>query len=266
MSEDETLVFLIGSVFGGVLWLRWYWQLMAIARLRARTEPRLILGMVPVLCAAILWLVLRYLAAHDVRDVPIYLGFYLVLGAAWVAAAMQAMSLLGLSARDDALERHNPAATWAVAGGLVGLTACFAGANIGDGPGWWVVVYAACLSTLAWFVLWGCLEWLTRLSESVTVDRDAASGLRLGGFLVGEGLILGRAAAGDWASLTATNDEFLRMAWPAAALLAMAVVLNQACRPGSDRPRADWLVCGAVPAVVFLAMAVTWLWIVGLGV
>jgi hypothetical protein len=41
------------------------------------------------------------------------------------------------------LEHGNPAA-----GAILGLTLAFARGNIGNGPGWWVVVFSAGMSTL----------------------------------------------------------------------------------------------------------------------
>ena len=218
----------------------------------------------PVACGVLLWLVLRNLAAHDVRDAPQYLAFYLVLGAAWIGLGIRLMGLLGLSVRDDALERRNAAAAWAAAGGLAGLTLCYAGANIGDGPGWWVVVYAALLSSATLLALWAILERLTRVSETVTVERDVAAGMRLGGFLVAAGLVLGRAVAGDWVSATATNVEFLRQACPVLVLLLLAVPLEWVCRPSVEQPAPLWFVCGLPPAVIYLGGTVLWLAHVGL--
>ena len=71
---------------------------------------------------------------------------------------------------------------------------CFAGGNVGDGPGWWVVVFCAALSTGALFLLWGALQAATDLADSIVIERDGASAVRLAGFLVACGLVLGRSA------------------------------------------------------------------------
>jgi hypothetical protein len=154
---------------------------------------------------------------------------------------------------------------WAAAGGLTGLTLCFAGANIGDGPGWWVVLYAASLSTVTLFAVWACLERLTHVSEAVTVDRDVASGLRLGGFLAAAGLILGRAVAGDWVSVGATNVEFVRMAWPVLVLLVLAVPVERVFRPSVEQPAPAWLLCGLLPLMIFVGGTVVWVALMGPG-
>jgi hypothetical protein len=104
---------------------------------------------------------------------------------------------------------------------------CFAGANIGNGPGWWVVVFSATLSTGGFFLLWAVVEWLTGVSEMVTVERTSGSGLRLGGFLAGAGIVLGRAVAGDWVSAEATVRDFVVVAWFVLPLAAVAVILER---------------------------------------
>ena len=65
-----------------------------------------------------------------------------------------ALALCDLSARDDVVERSNRAAIPAIAGGLLAITLCFAGGNIGDGPGWWVVMFCGVLSTGTLLLAW----------------------------------------------------------------------------------------------------------------
>src|SRR4029453_10538043 len=147
-------------------------------------------------------------SAHDVRDDPTYLFMYVLLGAAWVGVWIRLLAMTGVSKRDDVVERSNSSAALAVAGATLGITLCYAGGNIGDGPGWWVVVFSAALATLALFAAWLLLGFASGVSDAVTVDRDPAAGLRLAAFLIGCGLILGRAVAGDWESAAATVREF----------------------------------------------------------
>mgnify|MGYP006204508805 CR=1 FL=1 len=93
-------------------------------------------------------------------------------------------------------ERGNAAAAYAGAGAVVAIALCFAGGNIGDGPGWWVVVFSAALSTGVFYLLWLFFEGQASISDAITIDRDPAVALRIAGFFVGSGLILGRAVAG----------------------------------------------------------------------
>jgi hypothetical protein len=264
MSEDEVFATIVSCFLAGVFWIRWYRHCQAITWLRCGVGLRLAVIAGPLACGVLLWVILRRLASHDVRWDPKYLFMYMVMGAAWVGLGVRLLGLLGLSVRDDALERRNGAAAWAAGGGLVGLTLCFAGGNIGDGPGWWVVVYSALLSTGSLLVLWVVLDRLTAVSESVTVERDVASGMRLGGFLAAAGLILGRAVAGDWVSVMATNAEFLNTAWPVLVLLVLAVPCEWLCRPSVEQPQPSWLLCGFPPLVIYVGSAVAWLVQVGL--
>jgi uncharacterized membrane protein YjfL (UPF0719 family) len=162
---------------------------------------------------------------------------------------------LGIIPRDDAVERRNLAAAIAISGAMLGILLCFAGGNIGDGPGWWVVVFCALLSTAALFVAWTILEMATRVSEVITVDRDTSAGMRLAAFLTACGLILGRAVAGDWLSTEATLRDFLQTAWPVLPLLIVAIVLERVLRPNRENPVRASLTAGLIPAALYVAAA-----------
>jgi uncharacterized membrane protein YjfL (UPF0719 family) len=256
MSGDEEIVRLLCLVTAAVTWGIWFFEAAACARLGARLRDRSMLWLDPLLCAAVLAAGLRLLASWDVRDNPVYLGFYLAMGAAWVGlAARWALPYFGLSARDDVIERGNPAAAHAIGGALLGVTLCFAGGNFGDGPGWWVVVFSAALATGAFFLLWALLDRFTRLADAVTIDRDPASGLRLAGWFVGSGLILGRAVAGDWVSARDTVYDFARLAWPVLLLWIAVTVLERSFRPTQERPLPSPLTNGFAPFAIYVALA-----------
>jgi hypothetical protein len=209
--------------------------------------------------------VLVTLAASDVVNSPMYIGFYLLMGIGFVGVLSSFFPLVGLSLRRDALERGNRATAIALAGAMLGLACCFAGGNIGDGPGWWVVVFCALLATIAWYALWALFELMTGTAEHVSVDRDLASGVRLAALLTAMGVILGRAVAGDWESAEATVADFVRMCWPAIALAVLAIAVQYLCRPSPNMPRPSLSVCGVFPAFVYLAIAGAWLAIMGTG-
>jgi len=201
MSEDEVFVTVVAFVVGPVLWpirlARWL-------QLRRSANAVRTVAAALTICAAILLGVLTKLAASDVVDAPVYIFMYFVLGLAWIRASESGFALAGLSISDDAVERGNGAALTAAVGALIGVTLCYAGANIGNGPGWWVVVFSAALATAALFACWIVLGSLTGVNDAVTIDRDPAAGIRLGAFLVACGLVLGRAVAGDWESAART--------------------------------------------------------------
>src|SRR3989337_1582139 len=118
---------------------------------------------------------------------------YLVLGLAWLRIAEWFFGFAGLSVRDDIVERRNGAAVPAVVGAMAGVTFCYAGANVGDGPGWGGVAFSAGLATGALFAAWLAFGVLGHGIDAVTIDRDTAAGVRLGAFLAACGFVLGRA-------------------------------------------------------------------------
>jgi uncharacterized membrane protein YjfL (UPF0719 family) len=257
MSGDETIVLIVCLAFAALTWLPWLWEGAACARLGSKLVNRWPLYVYPLDCAAILYAVLRLYASADVRNDPAYLLFYWVMGAAWVGfLARYAMPFFGLSPRDDVIERKNPAAAHAIGGALLGLTFCFAGGNVGDGPGWWVVVFSAALSTAAFFLLWALLDRFTRLADAVTVERDPASGIRLAGYFIGSGLILGRAVAGNWVSMNATVVDFGKLAWPVLLLWLAAALLERTFRPTRESPLPSPVTHGLAPLGAYVALAI----------
>ncbi len=259
MSADEVMVLMFSAVVVAFAWYRWY-VAATIRALVSRNASRFIFIVAPVGCLAMLYLVLRWWAADDVRNSETYLLFYMVAGAAWIGASGQLLSLLGISPRDDAVERQNLAAALATAGAMAGITFCFAGANVGNGPGWWVVVFSAGLSTGAFFVLWALVENLTGVSERVTIERADGAGLRLAGFLAAMGMILGRAAAGDWVSAEATVRDFVLVAWPVLPLAGAAVIVERVSPCDVNAQTEDSLV-GLLVAGIFVALAVVYVFV-----
>jgi hypothetical protein len=253
MSVDEVVVLAVSIFVAVFAWGRWY-AATRVRVLAVRNAGRFIFVVSPIACLAILLVVLRWWAADDVRYSGTYLAFYMAMGSAWVGFSVHWLGLLGISPRDDVLERQNLAAAFATVGALAGITFSFAGANVGNGPGWWVVVFSAGLSTLVFFGLWAVVEWLTGVSESVTVERSGGAGLRLGGFLAAAGMILGRAVAGDWVSAGATVNDFAMVAWPVLPLVVLAVVVERLRLSDSEAPDGG-SVAGAFVAAVYLAVA-----------
>jgi uncharacterized membrane protein YjfL (UPF0719 family) len=258
MSPDEGVVFVVSGFLALAGWWRWYAPLVSVKRLGAGRDGRMVLAVAPVLSLGALFAVLRTAASFDVQDSPLYLSFYLVMGAGWVALAGQLLPALGLNPRDDVVERGNGAAALAAAGAVLGLTFCFAGGNIGDGPGWWVVVFAAALATAGLGVVWYAFERLARSADLVTIDRDRAAGLRLGALLAASGLMLGRAVAGDWVSAAATVSDFVRVAWPVLPLAVAALLVERVARPTPESPAPPVALYGMPPALLYLAIAVAY--------
>lgn len=256
MSGDESFVQILCLAIIAFTWLPWLWEAVVCARLSGRLAHRWTLYVDPLLCAAAIYAVLRLYSSFDVRDNPVYIRFYLLMGMAWVGVAARfLLPWFGLSSRDDVVERKNPAAAHAIGGALLGVALCFAGGNIGNGPGWWVVVFSAALSTAAFFLLWALLDRFTGLADAVTVERDPASGIRLAGYFLGSGLILGRAVAGDWVSVEQTVIDFGKVAWPVLLLWLAALLLERNFRPTKEAPLPSPLTHGLAPLGAYVALA-----------
>jgi hypothetical protein len=255
MSGDEVFMLIASAIVALVSWGAWYIKPALVQGVRRRPPAWRLLRLTPLLAAALLWAVLRNAASFDVRDDPRYLTFYLVLGAAWVGVWIRWLAVTGISTRDDVVERSNGSAALAVTGALFGITLAYAGGNVGNGPGWWVVVFSAALATLALFGAWILLETLTGVSDIVTVDRDPSAGFRLGGFLIACGLILGRSVAGDWVSAEATVRDFAAAAWPVIVLVIAAAIVERVARPTPETPRPSLVAYGFIPSVFYVAGA-----------
>lgn len=260
MSGDEVVVLALAAMISVVTWWRWY-RGAFVNTLVIRNASRFIIVATPIVCAICLFAVLRCWAASDVRDSGTYLFFYMVIGAAWLGVCSGLFPFIGICTRDDAAERQNVAAAWASAGALAGATFCFAGGNIGNGPGWWIVIFSALLSTSSFFVLWALFEWITDVSESITVERDSGTGLLLAGLLCGTGIVLGRAVAGDWISASATVKDFIWIGWPVLALVGVAAVIERFSRVYLNRRPASVLfgiVFGGIYLVVSILYVFFW--------
>lgn len=255
MAESEIFVLIICLAVALIGWGTWFVGLVRPTQLARPRYARGPLALAAGLSLLLLYLVLTTHAASDVRTAPQYLLFYEIMGAAWVGLGLRLAAWMGISTRDDAVERGNRAATWTLAGATVGLTLCFAGANIGDGPGWWVVVFCAALATVGWFVTWLVVELGGGASELITVERDVASGLRVGGFLIGVGLVCGRAAAGNWVSADAALSDFVGIAWPVAPAALAEVALCRLLPPVPQPSAAHVLAVGVIPALLYVLVA-----------
>jgi len=259
LSEDEALVVVVSILLALVTWIWWYWELASGPKFQLERTAGRALGLVPPLALVVLYAILRSWASFDVQNSAEYLFQYMVLGAAWVGVALRFLPRLGISARDDVAERGNPAAAVALAGALLGITLCYAGGNVGDGPGWWVVGFSSGLATAVFFLAWYVLESAAHPSDAVTIDRDAAAGVRHGAFCVAQGSILARGVAGDWRSAAATLGDLATKGWPALVVLALAIVCERGLRPTGDVPRRSLLFAGIAPGMLFVAGALGWI-------
>jgi hypothetical protein len=258
MSGDELVVTLASIVLGPIAWIVWFWRLAHIECVVPGRTGRLIVGAVVPLCAAIIFAVILIGGSSDVRHAPHYLVMYVALGLAWLRGAEYALRYAGFTVRDDVVERGNGASLATAVGAFVGVTACYAGGNVGNGPGWWVVLFCAALATAGLAAAWIALDRAGGVVDVITIDRDLAAGWRSGGFLVATGVVLGRAVAGDWTGIGATVIDFAQVVWPLLLLGGVAVLVERIARPPVARPAAPTGVFGVLPALGYLGAAVAY--------
>ena len=184
--------------------------------------------------------------------------FLTFLGFIWLMLSLHLVPWLGLSVADDAIERQNRAALVALCGATFAVAIIYVSGNFGEGPSYWNNIFSAGLGTLGLLVLWSVLEFGSHVSISIAEERDLASGIRLCGFLLAAGLILGRAVAGNWHSESATVRDFFHDGWPAGGLCLGANILEWFLRPTRNRPFPSGLNCGLMPAVIYVAAATAW--------
>ena len=263
LPDLEIFAFIASVFLSRKGWWTWYGDIASVNRLRAPVSKRLVLLTAPLVCLALILIALTKLAATTVRNDRLYISFYLLVGAGWLGGATLIFPFLGLSARDDVLERGNRAASWAITGALTGASCSFAGANVGNGPGVEAVLFSAALSSALFIGLWLGMDLLTSISDAITVDRDERAGIRLGGFLLGIGLLSGWSVAGDWVSASATLKDFVISSWPAMLLAAVAVGVEVLFRKASVHLSAT-----TSPSLVISAVyvGVSLVWVVSRGV
>lgn len=255
MSDGEGVMLFACVCFAAVVWLRFGYRLIAV---NSRITRRSGLG-VWITCTAAVALsnlpVLLLLSSSDVRTAPEYVAFYLIMAYAAAAGYLCLLWLMGWQSADVTQRGNHAAAVYAEGVVLAGSLA-FAGANIGDGPSFAVVIFCAALSgsmvASAMLMHWTC----GRSGRQILIERDRPFAFRVACLLAAVGLIAGRSVSGDWHSVTGTLDDFVASVWPAP-LLVLADILLARYRP-LPRP-------GANPAgqillgMVYLALAAAYL-------
>ena len=223
--ETELLLFFGGVFIMARFLYKWYKPVLSAWPPDRGKIGRSVLGVMPVTASVITLFVLLNMASFDV--VGIWIVFYIIMGYAWINGGVFLIEyLLDFSWAYDTIHLDNKAAVIPAASSFLGLTLIYAGANIGDGPGWWVILIAGGLGFITWLCLALLLNLTSHISERITVDRDVGCGIRFGMYMLASGLILARASGGDWTSLQATIVEFL-VGWPVLPLAALVLLVEQ---------------------------------------
>ena len=226
----EFLVFIASCYFLYKFFRRWYSPLSAWPDEKNRLA-KIILGWLPVVFLILILLTLLNLASFDVVDNSFYILFYILLGYAWMYGGLLLVSIcFDLHWFDDAVYLNNKAAMAAITGEFIVLALIYAGSNIGDGPGWWCVIFAGSLGLFTWIILGFIVHYFTGIFERITVDRDLGSGIRFLAYSLASGFFLGNACSGDWTSFSATVVEFA-VGWPVLPLTAVIIFLELLFKP-----------------------------------
>lgn len=256
MSSFEFFVAFVSTVLAIRMWSSWYADLINVNRFGARRSIRIVAGLVPVVSLAIIVAIIPMFAARAVRESLLYTLFYILLGSAWIGATSLVVPYLGISLRDDVLERRNSLAAWPSLAAIVAFAFCYAGGNVGEGPGLEAVFSSAGLATFGLVLSWLMVEALSgsRVSEAITVERDLGSAFRLTGFLLASGIVFGTAAAGNWIPGTVISG-FGRVAWPIIVLIAIATFFESAFSPKLPK------VVSAAIGVLYVIAAAAYFWL-----
>ena len=260
MSEDEGAICVVSAVTSLICWAWWYGLLLTTkpSPVAGRIAATKSLALAPVVSLCLLFLVLALWSADDVRNDGRYFTMYMLLGMAWCGVASFVPTWMGISFRNDVLTLANHSATWLWFGWIIGAILSFSGANVGNGPGWWVVVFSGILSTGSLTLVYLLLEKIGNTHDAVTIDRDLSTGLRMAGLFIGCGAVFGVAAAGDWKSADETVRDFLMRAWPSSAIVFAAIFFHVTMKPTPENPRPAVVGCGLIPMIVLMLIGLIW--------
>lgn len=256
ISQDELVLTIFAAAVSFIYWLLWYIKILGKISYSSSRAGRALLSLAPIISLAALFVILRNFASFDVKDNPFYLSMYCFIGGVCTAIMTEILSGFGLSYQFDAIERNNAAAAAAIFGVVIAFCLCYAGGNIGDGPGWYVVIFCAALSSGTLLLILAILFTFTNLLDILTIDRDIATGIRIASFLLSLSLLFGRAVAGDWISAEQTVIDFYSIAWVGVFFIIIEIILLSIYKPTPSEPKLSVFLYGIIPAVIYLAASV----------
>lgn len=263
MGEDEMLVMVGSGVAALVMWGIWGANRMGMRSEyypNAGVKQLTLVG--GIINAVLLFVILKLWSSFDVRDSVPYLAQYWLMGAFFAAVAgIMIAPIMGISHRDDVCERSNPAAAFAWLGAVAGFTIAYAGSNIGDGPGWWVVVFCTFVAYGFLVFVWWSFELLFHIAELVTVERDVSAGMRFGGLMLGMGIVAGRGAAGNWTGAGPAVADFGAVVLPALPLAVCAAIVEFLLRPKAGAEVRNPALFGALPGLAFTLGGFFYVWL-----
>ena len=252
MVDDP--IFIVFDIAAVVVLAWWMFESLApthhfVGQWRWRTALLSALG----LSLAAIYFVLTTWASFDVVDSAFYVVGYLSLGLIWISISSRVLSSFAdIRLQQDVRDRNNLAAAVAIGGLQVGSAVAYAGGNIGDGPGFHVVVFSALLSTLTVYGAAWVMALVSDGEERISVDHDLGAAIRLAGVAIAAGIVAGRGAAGDWVSAEATLVDFVVVTWPVVLIVMAGVIMERRSPPSYA---SNNLVESSLFAAVALALA-----------
>ena len=231
-SEDEIFAFAVHLIVALFTWTRWIMAVWAKPMLGRTSAMRWPLWCAPFVAMSVVMSLLGSFAASDVRG-TIYIGFYAVIGLAWIGMGSLLFSIIGPSPRDDVIERRNNPAGVTLLGAVFGFSFAFAGGNFGDGPGWWVVLICSVLSMGTLLLLWILQSRAHQRRDHHRARRADRCPHRV--LLMACGGILGRSVAGG-GSISATPVSVFSLCLAGFAHCARGFWHHPRPRAGQTRP------------------------------
>ena len=178
MDVFEGIIFFFSCFMVYFFMRRWYRPLLKAWPHERNRPAKTILACLPVFFLVLIFCILKFLASFDVVNSVFFIIFYILLGYAWMYGSLMLTTLFfDLNWTDDSVYLNNKAALAAVIGEFFTIAFIYAGANVGDGPGWWCVIFAGLLGLAAWIILGFIIHLSTGIFERITVDRDMGCGV-----------------------------------------------------------------------------------------
>jgi hypothetical protein len=229
MDGLEVFMLIISAVFAIIFLAKWYSPLTGVFPKGRCRAARVTLGFLPLVSIGIISATLTTLAAPSVIGEPLWIFFYLIMGFLWIYSGMgMIFRCFDLSWRDDVVNKPgNQPALLPVIGSFVAISLIYSGANIGDGPGFWCVIYAGGMGLLLWLLFGHILQKSTDAFGTITIGRNLPCAMRTCAYLIASGIILGHASSGDSISFETDVVEIAITAIPALPLMLLAIFVER---------------------------------------
>jgi hypothetical protein len=140
LGGDEWLFSFAAAASAIVLIITYYVPLLLISPIKRSSLHRLALACLPLVALIPTYVVLQRWADPRVVGHLDYTILFMLGGGMWIFVASRFLEVLGISIRDDAIERDNLAALVAVWGILSGVGIVYALSNIGTGATIWTTL------------------------------------------------------------------------------------------------------------------------------